>query len=184
MKSSHVKASVACYFRYKRQFPLISFERPIKHFFKPDILIITKSRKIIEIEVKVSLSDLKNDIKKSIWHRRERLPDLYPMPYQFYYAVPEKLKIKALEVINGWNKENKVSGKAGLLIVQDKKKIGWDDVYVAKKAIGNNKSKKVSIKDLITMVKNQTGTLCSCSVKIAKLEDAKLRGFFKDGGGI
>ena len=186
MKSSHVKASVASYFRYKKQCPLITFERPLKHNMgQPDILVITKNRKIVEVEVKVSLSDFKNDTKKKIWNYRSKLPDLYPMPYQFYYAVPEKLKDKALAVMEAWDKQGLINGRVGLMIVIDRVNIGWGDVEVVKKCPINKKSYELSTKDMVKIVKDQTGTLCSCMVKIAKMENNRYFSYmFQDGQGI
>jgi len=170
MDSTHVKASVASYFRYKRQCPLICFERTSKtyDFYSPDILVVRKDRKIIEVEVKVSISDLKNDCKKRIWVFRKAVPDIHPMPYQFYYAVPYKLREKALKVIGEWKDE--VYGKVGLLYVIDKKRIGMDDVTCFQKAPTNKTSPRLSIKEILTMTRNQSGTICSLSVALAKLQ--------------
>jgi len=186
MKSSHVKASVACYFRYTRQFPLVTFERSFKEYFiKPDILVVTKNRKLIEVEVKVSLSDLKNDIKKRGWVLRQKYPDLYMMPYQFYYAVPSPLKDKAIEIIKGWKDDGYMNGDAGLICVLDKDNLGYNDVFVAIKAPINKEALTLSLKNVVKMVKDQTGTLCSCAVKIAKLENGTyLDQYFKNGQGI
>ena len=174
MNSNHVKASIVSCFRYKRQFPLVIFERSLKeYFFKPDILVVDKARNVIEIEVKVSIADLKNDLKKTVWKYRNKLPDLYKMPYQFYYAVPEDIKDKTLEIIKEWEKDGIINGQAGLLCVIDKQNIGFEDVIVVKKSKINNIIKKINIRDVIKMVKHQSGTLCSCAVKIAKLEKIK-----------
>ena len=91
MNSSYIKACVACYFRYKRQCVIVSFERPINNYLsKPDVFAVDKSRRLIEVEVKITMADFRNDIKKRIWNYRERLSDLYPMPYQFYCSSRRK----------------------------------------------------------------------------------------------
>lgn len=58
-------------------------------FFKPDILIITKSRLAIDIEVKISRADFKADFKKEIKHLY--LKDKLGRESYFYYAVPKGL---------------------------------------------------------------------------------------------
>jgi len=166
MNSDHVKASVASYFRYKRQCPIIAFERGITGASNPDILVVTKNRKLVEIEVKVNIYDLKNDIKKRVWAHRNVLPN--SMPYQFYYAVPTKLHNKALVIIEEWNKEGKIAGKTGLIAVRDKRNIGWNDVYVIKKAPINKACKKLTLRQMVKMVYNQSATLSSYAVKFAK----------------
>lgn len=174
MKSSHVKASVASYFRYKRQFPLVSFERPISSYISnPDVFVMDKKRMLIEIEVKVTMADFKKDCLKRIWVYREEMPNRHPMPYQFYYAVPDKLREKAIEVINGWKAEGKKCGNVGLLTVkpcENIKFLCYNDVFVAKTAPRNMDSKRLSLKDVTKMVINQSATLCSCAKQVAKME--------------
>jgi len=176
MKSSQVKACVASYFRYKRQAPIVSFERPLDNYYSnPDIFIVTKKRMLVEVEVKVNIYDLKNDIKKKAWMYRNKLPDLYPMPFQFYYAVPDVLKDKAKEVIDNWKAENKIYGNVGLIVVNEPKNSlykQWNSglVWVMLKSPANKEAKKLSIKQIIKMVRNQTGTLCSYASKIAEME--------------
>ena len=61
MNSTHVKASVACYFRYTKQNPLVAFERSVRLSPRnPDVLAVDKQRRLTEIEVKVSMADFRN----------------------------------------------------------------------------------------------------------------------------
>jgi len=177
MNSARIKACVACYFRYKRQCNLVSFERPINTYFsKPDIFVINKQRRLIEIEVKISMADFKNDIKKRIWGYRDKMPNLYPMPHQFYYAVPKSLEEKSRALLQSWKEESNIYGKVGLLVVKEhnnRSLLGYNDVYVSITAPTNKSSKKIPVKDLITMVKNQSATLCSEALKNAKLDMVK-----------
>jgi len=170
MNSTHVKASVACYFRYIRQYPVVSFERSLKYTYNPDILAINKDRKLIEAEVKISVSDMKNDAKKRIWNLRTKVPSLYPMPYQFYYAVPHDIKDKALSIIEEWKQKGKLCGNTGLMVVDDKVNIGFNDITIIKKSPINKKSPKLNIKEVIQMVKHQSGSLCSAMVMLAKTQ--------------
>lgn len=57
-----------------------------------DMLIVTKNRYLTEVEIKISLSDLKADFKKEHQHKDENIKN-------FYYAFPEEIKEKALELI-------------------------------------------------------------------------------------
>lgn len=57
-----------------------------------DMLIVTKNRYLTEVEIKISLSDLKADFKKEHQHKDENIKN-------FYYAFPEEMKEKALELI-------------------------------------------------------------------------------------
>ena len=190
MNSDYIKACVISYLRYTRQYPLVCFERGIMMWGpnKPDILAVNKQRKLIEIEVKISIADFKNDIKKRVWTHRENEKEfkrnsnehqeyfdkLYGMPYQFYYAIPETLKDKAVDLIKKWKQENKTYGNTGLMVVRFYPNgIRWNDnVYVRINAPINKKSPKLNIKDIITMTKNQSGTICSLITKICKMSNA------------
>ena len=57
-----------------------------------DMLIVTKNRYLTEVEIKISLSDLKADFKKKHQHKDKNIKN-------FYYAFPEEMKEKALKLI-------------------------------------------------------------------------------------
>ena len=57
-----------------------------------DMLIVSKNRYLTEVEIKISLSDLKADFKKKHQHKDENIKN-------FYYAFPAEMKEKALELI-------------------------------------------------------------------------------------
>ena len=61
-----------------------------------DLLIMSKSGYLIEVEIKVSLPDLKKDLLKKHGHKEDRIKYLY-------FAIPQKLE-KYIEYIpNIWN---------------------------------------------------------------------------------
>ena len=70
-----------------------------------DMLIVTKNYYLTEVEIKISLSDLKADFKKKHQHKDENIKN-------FYYAFPEEMKEKALELI---------PKECGILIAVEKK---------------------------------------------------------------
>ena len=94
--------------RFQKQFDLVCTEDPTR---SADVLGTDSSiqcRKMIEIETKISISDLKADLKKHGKHERlakaetsegSEGADHSPMPTQFYFLVPIELKDKALEVV-------------------------------------------------------------------------------------
>lgn len=57
-----------------------------------DMLIVTKNCYLTEVEIKISLSDLKADFKKKHQHKDENIKN-------FYYAFPEEMKEKAIKLI-------------------------------------------------------------------------------------
>lgn len=60
--------------------------------YEIDILVLTPKNYAWEIEIKVSLSDLKADLKKRHGHYSEKIKRLY-------FAVPKELQDKALKLI-------------------------------------------------------------------------------------
>ena len=145
MTSCDIKAHIATYFRYKRQASLVMFERGLDTFGYgngiPDVLIVTDDLKLIEVEVKVSYADFKNDAKKYKWEWRER----HNRKHQFYYAAPEELakRIK-MEVLPEF----------GVLSVHD-----YGDIVVLKKAA--QCKDRISHKQFWKLIRHQTGTMIS-----------------------
>ena len=65
VKGDSIKASVAAYWRYTRQCPLVAFESSsmLEWGFaeQADVLAVDKGRYLIETEIKVSISDFRKD---------------------------------------------------------------------------------------------------------------------------
>jgi hypothetical protein len=75
-----------------------------------DLLVLSPSNYASEIEIKISLADLKADLKKEHGHYSNKIKKLY-------FAVPKELEEKALEII---------PERAGLFVVdQGYTKKGW-----------------------------------------------------------
>jgi len=162
MNSDYVKMCIAEYYRYERQAPIFSFERSVGSYgnHHPDILVVTNKRRLVEIEVKVSLSDFKADAKKRIWAARDS--GWCAMPYQFYYAIPDYLVEKILPLVRK---------DCGVLSVKYRRDFFSKSVMCNRRAPINKKSKKLSLTRATKMAYNQTGTLCSLMEKNYKLTE-------------
>lgn len=66
--------------------------------FETDMLIISNSGYASGVEIKVSKTDLKNDLKKWHWNNKS----YYEEFKYFYYAVPEKLYYETKKIIPTW----------------------------------------------------------------------------------
>ena len=90
MTADYIKMCAACYFRFARQYPIVTLE--YWHYqdccVQQDVLALDSKRRPVEIEVKVTLSDFKADANKHIWSFRNRG---LKWPWKFYYAVPVDL---------------------------------------------------------------------------------------------
>lgn len=107
-KAEHLKYWLFYYYRIKRQFHYCASEVMVGWRWIADFIVCT-NKDITEIEIKVSIADLKNDIvhkkykfeclkdiredKKLFMYDKEMIPNY------FYYCVPEKIAIKAYEYL-------------------------------------------------------------------------------------
>jgi len=157
MNSDYIKACVAAYLRYERQMAIVVFERCLPELGVPDVLAVTPDRKLLEVEVKISMADFKNDAKKRkfqpYWKDRRKVRK------QQYYCMPAKLA-SVVTAPEGW----------GLLSVDDGQCYGLRRISVVTKAPVNKLAPRLTIKELVQMVKHQTGTLCHMAAKLARQE--------------
>ena len=145
MTSDVIKANVAYYFRYKRQCPVIVFERGLSYMDIPDVLILSQDRRLIEVEVKVSVSDFRNDAKKRK-HNPYWQSHFFPRK-QKYYCVPQTMADKIKDLVpQDW----------GLMQM-------WETtvIDVLKKAPINKDASRLAIRQVEEMVRHQTATLIS-----------------------
>ena len=78
--------------RFVRQCPIVLFERtPRPICGQPDVLGVTQSRYLIEVECKRSMSDFRANTGKQsmIWRRQGFKSELFPR--QFYFCVTEAM---------------------------------------------------------------------------------------------
>lgn len=137
MKTIEMEIALMAWFDYRRNIIVNNISGGYSDgvYFETDIFVLTPRGYATAVEIKVSLADLRKDLKKS------HIRTLSDKPVQqnsywrniktFYYAVPEKLQEAALAQIPDF---------AGLLVVR-KSDYGWDSVNVvrAPKLINNVK---------------------------------------------
>jgi len=169
--ASEIKSTVAGFFRYKKQCPIVAFEASnrLEAFqgVPADILVVTKARMLYEIEVKISCADMRQDIKKrKHWFFSNR-PNELPVN-KFYFAVPVEIEEKAISICES------LYPYAGLLVVTKfpfkSNALSFGVKQVISPTHLNNKH--LSIRDIMYMVKAQSGTVCRLArdVAIAKAD--------------
>jgi hypothetical protein len=137
VRSIDLKAAILGYLRYQKQYQLVALEvdwNPGHGYVLADIVAVATSGRLIEVEVKTSMSDLRADLGKHAKHSclRQTHAEKKPMaadctswgasmapaikwfvskkiPARFYYAVPPTISENAHE----WIKE--MAPYAGLL---------------------------------------------------------------------
>jgi len=130
MKKLHagdIEILVARHFSYRRNLivPNVSWGLGFRH--ELDMLIVSPVGWATEIEIKVSLSDLKADTHKRHNHESPKLR-------QLYFAVPEKLEAHAMELI---------PERAGLIVIRDDPRYRYR-VDIAKSPKINSMARKLT----------------------------------------
>lgn len=172
--SDELKAMVAGYFRYKRACSLIAFEASDKCKWSSgepaDVLAVTNNRMLYEIEVKISLSDLKNDIKKNKHQLITRFPGEL-LIRQFYFALPNDLINKAKDICD------ELYPYAGILSVSKFPFISaaYDFGVSSIKEASILSTRKLPLREILVMVREQSGTICRLARDQALAEREKLK---------
>lgn len=113
-----------------------------------DIVLVRPSGYFAEVEIKLSIADLKADFRKSrygtfkhacLWHSKMNHRRLMPsVPREFYFLLPEALYSKAYEHIpecygvylyKHLGKEDVVWQKKRSKVVTHARKLGTDDIF-------------------------------------------------------
>lgn len=112
---------------------------------QPDVLGVTKGRYLIEVEVKVSMSDFRHNAEK--WHIVNRNPVRAPKLY--WFLVPEPMIVKCLPELPEW---------AGLLSCNPKRTAQLTE---HRPSPVNSESRKLSVKEMAVLFRKQTLELMS-----------------------
>jgi len=106
MTSVHIEEALFRYFNPRRNLivPNVWWGLGFQH--EIDLLVCSKQRWCTEIEIKVSLNDIKADLKKAHGHSDERLRRLF-------FAIPDYLYERAIDYI---------PERAGILAIKEAKK--------------------------------------------------------------
>jgi hypothetical protein len=117
MKTEDIELAINNYLNYNRRFvivPNISWGLGFQH--ELDLLVLTNKNYVWEVEIKISKSDLKADLKKRHGHYSNKIRRLY-------FAVPKFLEKDALLLI---------PERAGLFLVE-RNESGLSKVELIKK---------------------------------------------------
>lgn len=150
-----LRASVATWLRYDKQCPVISFERGFGYYDRPDVIAVTGDRRLIEVEIKISVGDFKKDAKKEKWGRRRQC---YRQPHWFYYAVPPEI----VDLVKPLVPEGR-----GLVTLNNPSYSHVMAVLFVLRAKCDRQVPRVSLKEIVRMVRNQSGTLCGLAAQLA-----------------
>ena len=160
--SDQIKAIVASYWRYVRQCPVIALEvnsnlSSYSDEERADVLVVDKSRFLIETEVKITLADLKRDVKKS--KHRNFQANCHCVARHFYFAVPKDLANAAKLICDDFYPYAGVLGSDGLS--------EWNvEIYRRPKPLAG---KRLTYSQALRLIFNQSGTVCRLARKVEEL---------------
>lgn len=103
--SAQITSAVIAWLRFGKQMPYVIDELEVG-MFRADV-VGADEKQIVEVEVKVTMSDMERDFK-SKGHKHQRYAEQYwinlgGVPNRLYFAVPLRLKDRALESLKKSN---------------------------------------------------------------------------------
>jgi len=157
--SETIKAAVARYWRYKRQYNLVAFECSTGLEWGwaelADIMVVNDDRRLIMVEVKTSLSDFRRDGKKR-YHKHFKDGDSYLPVAQFYFAVPKDIANKVAYLCAD------LYPYAGVLGCDGNSEFNVEAHRGAKQL----KGRKLTWRQILYLVRSQSATLCRLATKV------------------
>lgn len=133
MQSRHIEIALAYRWNWRRNLIVPNVHWGLKFRHELDLLIVSAARWATEVEIKVTLGDLRADLKKWHGHQSQRIKRLY-------FAVPEKLGDRAKDLI---------PERAGLIIVRPKLQFyNFRKTDVVKLAVDNKTARQLSEKEI------------------------------------
>lgn len=158
--SDKIKLALMKFLRFDRQFDAVCTEG----VQNADVSGL-KNNKLYEVEIKISKSDFKNELKhKKHKHDTYKDPtdhfrasgDLYEIPNKFYFCVPLDMEEWALQEID------KINIKYGLLIWEDNGGCGW---IRQRRSPMHIHTKEISQKALSVFLKRLTSEVINLKIK-------------------
>ena len=160
--SDQIKAIVASYWRYVRQCPVIALEvnsnlGSYSGEEMADVLTVDKNRYLIETEVKITLADLKRDVKKS--KHRNFQANCHCVARHFYFAVPREIANDAKFICDDFYPYAGVLATDGLS--------EWNvEIYRKPRPLAG---KRLTYSQALRLIFNQSGTVCRLAKKVDDL---------------
>jgi len=172
IRAEQIKAAVASYYRYERQYPLVAFEvsSQLEGWAGEvaDVLVVDQHRHLIEVEVKLSIADLKRDVKK-LKHQAFRNTIkgntmIRRMPtHLFYFAVPQEIANKVKPICDEFFPYAGIMAVNGLYS-------HTVEVYRNPKVLSG---RRLDVTEALRMVRGQSATICRLATRIEELLQVK-----------
>ena len=161
-----MKAAVAAFWRYTCQHPLIAFEascglHSYNHGGQADVLAVTQDRRLLEAEVKTSMTDFRRD-KRKTKHRSFLENDARWPTHHFYFAVPKGIAKDIAYLCD------QLYPYAGVFGIEGEGIYAYHVFsYRSPKPLNGE---RLSLLRLTRMAREQSATLCRLQQKLAERE--------------
>lgn len=130
MNALQIEIALARMFNYRQNLMVPNVWWGFGLRYEADLVVVRPSGWMLEIEIKVTSSDIRADLKKKILHDDRRFK-------QLYFAVPEALENHA-----------DIPMRAGIISV--KEKTGW--AHIIRGALLNKNAEKISAADKLRLL--------------------------------
>jgi hypothetical protein len=153
---SYLELRAACmsWLRYDKGCPIVVFERgPWAHLgHRPDVMAVTKKRELVEVEIKRTFADFKQDVEKRIWQSRDLFKRGWPS--FFHFLVTPDLVTRA---------EPLLRDGFGLVTIDPAQSTfsGLPAIVSVKRATRQKDARDLTTRQLVEMVSHQSGSLIS-----------------------
>ncbi len=148
MHAGDIELALAYHYNWRQNLIVPNIYYGLGFPYELDVMVVTPSGWATEIEIKVSVSDLKADQKKTHGHRSNKIKYLY-------FAVPESLQDAALALI---------PERAGLFIVRPNLQLfNHRKTEIVKTPITNKTARKITAAERVKL--NELATMRIWSLK-------------------
>lgn len=139
--ATHLEISAAKHFGFRQNLIVPNVSWGFGLGYEADLVVVRPSRRAIEIEIKVSIYDLRKDLQKN----KFRIDSL--RFHQFYYLIPQEMEKYTDEILNI------INPSAGLMIRKSEKRTrngyiaGFNFIDIIRPAAINKQARKISDKE-------------------------------------
>ncbi len=174
MNAEIIKASVLSYLHFERNCPIIALEA---FFGDMDVAAVTKAGYLIEVEVKMTLADLKRELKKDkhITRKKEPWETIYRGPVikaaYYYIAIPYNLYLKSEKFIKESFPHYGILTVSAQQSYWESSRMGYE-VAVRKSAKRLTKVEKLTMEQQIELASKQGNAICSLLGRVLKARRA------------
>ena len=142
INSTHLEIAVSNYFDYRQNIIVPNVSWGFYLPYEADVLILRPSGFVEEVEIKISMADLRRDKEKEKWKQ-----NINTLVRRFWYCFPESMNKHLTEI------HNSVPIFAGLLVAEFDSNRNRFYIRQIRPAVVNVRAKKISDKEKLNLAR-------------------------------